>query len=133
MIKHIIRFFVKKFPEETSSVFCEDFLTNIPKEVSDPSITLLVSQKEQLEKWLRYEAYLVIRRATINIKHADYYNGVLTSIKTLLALVAIKSKGRDVIKDFGETINMEEYKKQEEQRKKEIEGVKKFKEGKINK
>ncbi len=129
----MIRFFVKKFPEETSSVFCEDFLTHIPKEVSDPSITLLVSQKEQLEKWLRYEAYLVVRRATTTPKHADYYTGVLTAIKTLLALISVKAKGRNVIKDFGETINIEEYKKLEELRKKELDGIKNFKEGKIKK
>jgi hypothetical protein len=133
MINNIIRFFVKKFPEETASIFCEDFLTNIPKEVSDPSITLLVTQKEQIEKWLRYEAYLIIRRATITPKHADYYTGVLTAIKTILALISVKAKGRNVIKDFGETINIKEYAEQEAKRKKALEGIDNFKKGVVKK
>jgi hypothetical protein len=108
----------------------EEFLGNVPKKVADPAITLLAEQREVIEKWLVYEAYLIQRRSINDIRRSDFYLGMLTNIKILLKIFESKGKEGTYKKDFGKVKTMEEYKKELDSH---LAGVKKFKNNGVDK
>lgn len=127
MISKILRFLYRRYPIKYSEIICEEFLSDVPKEVSEPAITLLAEQKETIEKWLSYQAYLIQRRSIGDIKQSNFFLGMLTNIKILLKIFDKKSKERSYKKDFGEVKTVEQYKKELDSH---LEKVNRFKSGK---
>jgi len=130
MINFIIRLLYKRFPVKISEVLCEEFLRDIPKEVSEPAITLLAEERVVIEKWLTYQAFLVQRRAMGDFRRADFYLGILTNIKILLKIFERRSRNGIQTKDSGEPQTIPDYKKELED---SLKGVEKFKKGGVDK
>ena len=68
-----------------------DFFGDIPSKIKEPSVEFLSNARGVLEPFWSIQAYNIQRRAISDPKNAQIYQGVLLSIRTLLAIV---SKGK---------------------------------------
>lgn len=86
-MKHIIRWFFRKYPKEFEDVFISDLFGDIPKEVMDDSLRVLNTGRKELDRFFRWNAFVLQRKIQQPLRHAESYIGGLVFIKTLATIL----------------------------------------------
>lgn len=86
-MKKIIKFLFKKYRREFDSFYIEDMFGNIPREVTDNALKFMLTGKKDLDRWIRWQAY-VCQRKLIEIKTGGIYISTLVILKTLSTALA---------------------------------------------
>lgn len=126
MIRKLLRILYNRYPQLYSEVLASEFLRETPKSVSKPAISLLAEQKNVITKWLNYEGYKITRKSIGDMKHSDFYLGVVTNIKVFIKILEEETISGEYHKELGKVQTIPEYKKE---LKEHLAGVKKFKKG----
>ena len=83
----MLRWLFNRYRDKFVDFFIEELIGPIPKEVSDDSIKFLANGKERMEMWLRWQSFVIQRKAASNPKDSEVYRGVLIHIKLLLMIL----------------------------------------------
>ena len=86
-MKTILRFLFNKYRRQFDDLFIEDLIGEIPPEVSEGTLKFLTTGKKQLDRWMRWEAYVLQRKMQQPIKHSEAYFGGLVFIQALATML----------------------------------------------
>lgn len=87
MKKEFLKWIYASNKEFFYNEFVEEFLGDIPKGVSEPSMQFLANGKDKLEKWCLWMAHVLQRRIQTDKKEIDRNEGMLLMLKLFLTLV----------------------------------------------
>lgn len=69
-----------------AEIMTKSFYEEIPKNLNEPTLDFLSSNKDVLERFLTIQAYYITRRSIGDVKKQDFYTGILFYIKSLISL-----------------------------------------------
>jgi hypothetical protein len=122
-MKKILRFVYARYKQTFYDLLVEDLLLDVPQRVTDTGLSLVAEKREQVIKWLYWQAHALSRRNPAEIGNADKRLGMLLQIKMWLVLIGQAPKGKEEHPVIGETLPPpEDWSK----------GVKAFKEKKLS-
>ena len=110
----------------------DDLYGQVPSKVSDPGLRVLQEQREKVDRWLMWQAYVLQRRMLYNPKEAPLLMGMLLQIKILSFALSggVASDGKTEGTSSAAKARADRERVQKEQLGLEIKGVEAFKKGK---
>ncbi len=118
-MKKVLRIVYNRYKRIFYELFVEEFIGEMPKEVSEPAMNFLMGSREKMEKWIFYQAYWVQRRGVsegINRRKDEIYMGMMVYLKMLLVICSLakpKSKKEEQelsesVKEITKVVNIDE-------------------------
>src|SRR5258708_34712091 len=86
-MKNILCWIFKKYRREFDDLYIYDMFGEIPPEVTEGTLRFLLTGKKQLDRWLRWEAYVLQRKMQQPLKRAEGYVGGLVFIQALVTMM----------------------------------------------
>jgi len=119
------------FKNEFVDLMVEDFYGQIPTKVSDTAVSILSEKRNKVDQWFLYQAFVLQRRLVNNPKDASMIMGMLFQIKIMRHMLSGNEFQGDTPTDtLPASTAVENRKKIDEENKRILEGISKFKEGK---
>jgi hypothetical protein len=97
MKKFLTKLLFKWCYQEIMSELVRDFYGEIPTSLKEPSMMFFSQNRRNLERFFSIQAYKVTRRSIGETKNAQFYDGMLAHIKSIL--VAVSSAPLPVVKE----------------------------------
>lgn len=88
MKEKLLRFLFKTNKKFFLDLTLEDLYGQIPKQVSDPGIAVLLEQKSKFDRLFMWQAYVLQRRMVFNPKEGEMLMGMLIQIKMFSHMIA---------------------------------------------
>ena len=82
-MKIILRWIFNKYRSDFDTFYVEDMFGEIPREVSENALNFMLTGKKQLDKFFRWNAYIIQKKLLRVNKHSESYLGGLVFIQTL--------------------------------------------------
>ncbi len=121
MVNKLIRVIYKKYRHQFIDLMTEEFLADVPKNLTEQSVSFLAEKKSTIKKWLYWQAYWLQRRNVTDVKNSEKIQGSLMQIKVMLHLLD-NSPTKEVHPTYGEVKPVQKLAEH-------IEGVDKFSKG----
>lgn len=71
--------------------FMEDLLLDIPKNISEPAITIIQEKRTVITQWLFWQAHTISRRDITDFLTMERKLGILTQIKLMITILGNSS------------------------------------------
>lgn len=80
-MRHLLRYLFKTYRQFFYDLILEDLYGQIPKNISDPGISVLAADRAKVDRWLMWQALVLQRRLLHNPQEANPIMGMLLQIK----------------------------------------------------
>lgn len=87
MKEKILKFIYQRHKRLFYDFFVEEFISEVPKDISEPAMEWLGKGRDKLEKWILFQAHYLQRRIISDPKQIDFYQGMLAFMRILLSNV----------------------------------------------
>lgn len=126
-MKYLIKLIYKFHRETVLNEVVADFYKEVPKEISEPAVSILKDKRRVIDNWIAYQAFVLQRRIATNKKGIDTVFGMLVQLRVMKHLIS----GGVVLPEKADgAISIKKAKELQESKKKLdeiLEGVKTFK------
>lgn len=103
-MRYFLKVLFKKYRRTFDDFFIEDLIGDIPPEVSEGTLKFLATGKRQLDRWMRWEAYVLQRKLQQATKHSEAYFGGLVFIQALATMLTRMENEKRLFPDDTKTI-----------------------------
>lgn len=124
MVNNLTRSLYKMFRDRFLDLMVEEFLADVPDDITADALSVLATKRKSIKKWLYWQAYWLQRRNVSDVRNADRVQGSLIQIKAMLHLLEGTSPELEEHPTYGEVKPAADQKL-----KKSLEGVDKFTKG----